>query len=500
LDPLASHSEPLRKVAERNTYFRWLLARMDRNAFAEKADQSPPEALLQQAWLYQRLLQDKLRTTDGRPVKVLHPGFWNREPGPDFKKAVVQIGSEPAVVGDVEIDLVPAGWKHHSHAGNPAYREVVLHVTWEPETSPANLPTLSLKHALDSTVPELSFWLGMEPKPAPKGLAGQCSGPLRNLLTASVAQVLRQAAETRLLRKAEQLQSRARQVGWEGALWEAMFGALGYKRNVWPMRQLGGLLAGISSDVKNLDAFTLQARLLGIGGMLPTQAPGGEASDYVRRAWDLWWREADEFGAVRLPAAIWNLGGIRPANHPQRRIAVGAHWGARRAIPKELDGWIQRTIESPDLVFSLSEIIQVKQDDFWSYRWTLKSAPFRQPQPLLGEQRITDLAINVIIPWLYVRALAGRNELLAKAAEARYFLWPAGEDNSVLKLARQRLFGGAGARFIQTAAQQQGIMQIVRDFCDHSDALCTQCQFPGMIQSSVVREIGSEFSFTNLNS
>ena len=37
---------------------------------------------------------------------------------------------------------------------------------------------------------------------------------------------------------------------------------------------------------------------------------------------------------------------------------------------------------------------------------------------LRGEQRITDLAINVLLPWLYVRSLAGRNDVFAKAAES----------------------------------------------------------------------------------
>ena len=483
MQPRDINPDPLRQIAERNVYFRWLIARAPRATFAEKPDQSPPEALLQQVWLYQRLAQDRLETTDGRIVRVLHPGFWNKEPGPDFRKAVVQIGNAPAVIGDIEIDLVPAGWQHHSHARNPNYRDVVLHVTWEPETAPAGLPSISLKHALDSTVPELSFWLGLEPKPSPEGLAGQCSGPLRALPAAAVAQVLRQAAETRLLRKAEQIQARARQLGWEGALWEAMFGALGYKRNVWPMRRLGIVLPTLTKDTKSDISFVLQARLLGIAGLLPSQLPPGAPRDYIRRVWDLWWREAEGFRELQLPPGIWNLAGIRPANHPQRRIAVGAHWASRSEIPKELDRWLERKNESPDLVTSLSEIVQVKHDDFWSYRWTLKSAPFREPQPLLGEQRITDLAMNVILPWLYVRALAGRNEKLANAAEDRYMLWPAGEDNSVLKLARQRLFGGATSRILQTAAQQQGLMQIVRDFCDHSDALCNHCQFPEMLQN-----------------
>jgi hypothetical protein len=256
------------------------------------------------------------------------------------------------------------------------------------------------------------------------------------------------------------------------------------------MRRLGALIPGLVADLKDGDNFTLQARMLGIGGLLPAQLPAGAPADYVRRVWNLWWREAESFSDVRLPAAIWNLGGIRPANHPQRRVAAGAHWGVRYGMMNELDCWLERTIESPDLVESLTEIIQVEHDDFWSYRWTLKSAPFKEAQPLLGEQRITDLAINVIIPWLYVRALAGRNERLIKAAESRYFFWPCGDDNSVLKLARQRLFGGTSARFLQTAAQQQGVMQIVRDFCDHSDALCTECQFPEMLRGIINTELG----------
>ena len=179
------------------------------------------------------------------------------------------------------------------------------------------------------------------------------------------------------------------------------------------------------------------------------------------------------------------LGGIRPANHPQRRVATAAHWAFRQNFCGEIDRWLERSIESPDLVESFSEILQVKYDPFWSYHWTLKSVGFQNPHPLLGEQQLTDLAINVVLPWLYVRALSGQNEALAKVAEQRYFLWPAGEDNSILKLARQRLFGGVSAHFLKTAAQQQGLLQIVRDFCDHSDASCRECQFPELLKGVV---------------
>ena len=451
-------------------------------ALSEKSDQAPPEALLQQVWLYQRLMAERLHTMDGKPVRILHPGFWNREPGPDFRRAIVQIGTEAPVVGDVEIDLISAGWEQHAHAENPSYKNVVLHVTWEPGTHRHHLPTISLKHALDSTVPELTFWLGLQPKPMAEGVAGQCSGPLRNLDPQVLREVLKQAGQARLRGKAEHLQARARQAGWEAALWEGLFTALGYKRNTWPMRQVAHALPLILADSANLSVELIQARLFGISGLLPSDFRNSKpAEQYLRKVWELWWREAAHFQEEVLPASLWTLGGIRPANHPQRRLALGAHWLADGSIPARLEDWLTRKIESPDLLQSLEQILQVKSDPFWSYRWTLKSKPFREPQPLLGEQRITDLAMNVILPWLYVRALAGQNQSLAAIAEARYFLWPAGEDNAVLKLARARLFGGVSAQFFKSAGEQQAVLQIVRDFCDHSNATCDNCSFPHLL-------------------
>jgi hypothetical protein len=154
-------------------------------------------------------------------------------------------------------------------------------------------------------------------------------------------------------------------------------------------------------------------------------------------------------------------------------------------LPQKLEKWLERQIESPDLLVSLADILEVANDSFWSYHSTFRSAPSRQPQQLMGEERITDIAMNVVLPWLFVRACAGGTEKLAAAADARYLLWPRGEDNSVLKLARQRLFGGVPGNFLRTAAEQQGLMQIVRDFCDNSNSRCDNCAFPEMVSALV---------------
>ena len=462
-----------------NLYTTWRASRLGAGPLRE--DGPPPERLLQAVWQHQRVLRDQLTLADGRPVRVLHPGFLNREPGPDFRDALVQFGTETPLRGDVEVDLATSGWHAHRHDVNPNFRAVVLHVVWDGRDTDG-LPTLALKSRLDAPLGELSEWFGGEDATRSGGLAGKCCGPLNSLPRAELDAILRQAALVRLQLKAAQLAARARQCGWEQALWEGLFTALGYKHNVWPMRRLAEL-AGTSSDQLTLERW--QARLSGWSGLLPAELPRGQDADadYVRRLWDAWWRERERFSEVILPRAAWRMSGLRPANQPLRRLALAAHWLASGELPTRLERWFTRTVADADLARSLLELLQPPADDFWAWHWTLKSPRLKKPQPLLGDARLTDLAANVILPWLWARAAAGRNEALRSSAEARFLAWPAGEDNATLRLARERLFASTPPRgLFQHAATQQGLLQIVRDFCEHSNALCDACRFPELVR------------------
>ena len=288
------------------------------------------------------------------------------------------------------------------------------------------------------------------------GLAGLCSAPLRNLEPTVLKEVLRQAAQARLHRKAEAFQARARQVGWDNALWEGLFAALGYKKNTWPMRRVAELLPMLIAE-GNLSLISMQARLLGISGLLPSAFEKMKPSEaYLRSIWDLWWREADQFREFILPEDLWVMGGNAAGQLSTTTSRIGRTLDFPGDIPERLEGWLSRTIESPDFFSSVETILQVKEDPFWSYRWTLRGKPFSQPQPLLGEQRITDLIMNVVLPWLYVRALAGKNEKLAQTAESHFFLWPSGEDNSVLKLGSSSFVRWCAGPFFQNCGGTTG--------------------------------------------
>jgi len=306
---------------------------------------SPPERLLQAIWQHQRLNRDRLQTIDGRPVRVLHPGFHNLEGGPDFRAAVVQVGDDSPRSGDIEVDLRANGWHAHGHDRNPAFANVLLHVIWEGDKQAAGAPPLmALRRVLDAPLGELSLWLGGEAaQEFPEELRGRCCAPLKKLSPSRLVELLHQAAAVRLRSKAAQFQARARQIGWEQSLWEGLFRALGYKHNVWPMQRLAELRAIWSNTSAETAGrqLLLQARLLGLSGLLPGELPrnaGSGSNSYLRQVWDQWWRERDALADKILPRAVWRLHGIRPANHPHRRLALAAAWSDGPALTGRIQG------------------------------------------------------------------------------------------------------------------------------------------------------------------
>jgi hypothetical protein len=152
-------------------------------------------------------------------------------------------------------------------------------------------------------------------------------------------------------------------------------------------------------------------------------------------------------------------------------------------FPARLEQWFTSAPSDRSPASSLVACLQPALDDHWSWHWAFDSARLRQAQPLLGESRATDLAINIILPWFWARARAGKNDALAACALERYLTWPAAQDNSLLRLARQRLLGDQGPIRFKSASGQQGLMQIIHDFCDQTNSLCTDCAFPDLVRS-----------------
>jgi hypothetical protein len=253
------------------------------------------EKLFQKIWLRGDFDRAGATTTDGRPVRVLHPGKWNLLGGPDFKGARLRLGDRE-IMGDVELHLHAADWAAHRHAQDPAYARVILHVVLFPpeaghvtrDLAGGTIPLLVLlsllhhdleEYAADEAVATLA---DRPVTPAVEELGQRGDAELRSLL--------RDHAVRRWRQKIHFAQLRLQRLGWISACHHAALEILGYRFNRAPM--------------------------LRVAARFPLEEWASGAVNAV----DLAHREHN----------AWSLQGVRPANHPRTRLQQYAIWMKQR--------------------------------------------------------------------------------------------------------------------------------------------------------------------------
>jgi hypothetical protein len=440
------------------------------------------ERLVQCIWYDQRLQPDALQTAEGRRLRVIFPGWWNLEAGPDFRHATVKFDDEPEVTGDVEVHLRADDWVHHGHERDPQFNDVVLHVVlWEagsqhrPKTHAGQaVPQLVLQHQLAAPLESLYDDIDMDAYPhAAAGHSGRCAQVLKELPAAAVGSLLDAAGDERFAIKTRKFARWIHRAGPEQAFYEGWMEALGYKNNKTAFRTLAQRLP-LAELAQNRSR--LAALLFGVGNFLPSGAPTWEAATarYVKRLWSQWWKCWPDFEDRILPAESWRCHGIRPANHPQRRL------GAAVALLTKHPKFLEKVVGAIESGGDPAKFFANIRDDYWSYHFTLGSKTQSRVVELIGASRAQEIVTNVVLPFVAALAENQADDGLRAKAKARYDALRAGPSNAVTRLAGMQLFEAQSTarKIIKTARQQQGLMQIFQDFCLNDKSACHQCQFP----------------------
>lgn len=382
-----------------------------------------PELLLQKIWAERSFCVADACTVDGRPVRIDTVGRWNRQGGPDFKQARVRVGDE-WLHGDVEIHLREEDWKAHGHAKDPAYDQVVLHVVLFPSkraTSPGAagraIPVVSLLPLL---------WHDLEEYAADAAVSAIAARPADHLAEAwlELSEEARQqqvlaGARRRWEAKVRYARLRIERLGWESACHHAALEVLGYRFNRAPMLEVA-------------TRWPLD------------QWQNGEA-----------WVES-VFAAMQ---DRWSLQGVRPANHPRKRLLAYAQWcascggdapawptvlaGLGKAWPtagrdlaveqvsvrdwRRATGWSAWRIEAMERLGARATVPRPRADNVWGdgllpllaasgqaeesvlWPWWFMAWPGDQPSALVQAARLIGLADGGRKPlaWGQVQALLG---------------------------------------------------------------------------------------------
>ncbi|MDP6118266.1 MAG: DUF2851 family protein [Planctomycetota bacterium] len=464
------------------------------------------ERVVRCIWYGQYLATESLTTVDGESVRVVTPGWWNVEAGPDFLKAELVFGDGEVQRCDVEIHLEPSGWYQHSHHEDPAYNNVLLHVVlWNDSDddfivnqSGQPIRQLVIEDNIDGDLKELLSALDQGDFPRPEGAtAGLCHQYLEEGTVSEewVGDFLDHAGDERILRKAQYFGHRSQIVGEDQIFYELLMQALGYKRNKQPFEELAReatlkkLRHLLPSGVK-----AVQAALFHAAGLMPLEQflpgmPDPETYDLTREYREQL-RNASEIKSNALSTA-WSFSGTRPVNFPQRRIAGVAHFihqyhddgilnSVHRALPQKIvrkEGFLVRK-DILKVMKSVDAIFAGIDDPYWALRCKFGGKETKNPMRLIGKERVEIILINVLLPALLGLARKDGDEHLESFLHQLYDQMPPQPESSVTRFMVDRVLGGPerSDRLITNSRRQQGLYQIFNDF-ERDDRSCEDCAF-----------------------
>jgi len=441
-----------------------------------------PETVLQCIWYDQLIQSEGLALADGRSLRVVFPGWWNQNEGPDFRDAQLEIDGT-FLTGDVEVHQDLAAWRQHGHHQDPRYDNVVVEVVGACTGSNAGnvtsegrtIPCLSLESALVDDIEVLAQQIRVRDYPYSVSASyGECARLTAIHGVEPVVRLLRLAGEWRMLAKARDLAERVERAGEDQAVYEAVLAACGYGPYKHQFRALGQQLH--YERVRQLgvqDPFLVEAALLQLAGLLPDSLPEDIGDvPHFRRLQAL--RKERLRGLRRLPMK-WTRNGVRPNNYPERRLAGAARFLGRTARPglsAALDE-IWQDGGNPVERRRAFEALFPSPIGFWAERCTWTGKRMSKPMALLGRGRVQAIIGNVFVPV----ALAKAREKHDRALETKVFDFftalPKEPDNHVFKIMVPRLFGDIPPpRF--TFQMQQGLIQLYNDWCRFNPK-CSAC-------------------------
>mgnify|MGYP001167096109 FL=1 len=426
----------------------------------------PSEHWLAQVWQEQWLIGD-LRTTDGHWIRIVYRGIWTHRRGPDFADALIDLGGT-LLSGDIELHVRSSDWFAHGHHEDPAYDTVVLHAVWYDDLGqPATrrdgraIPTLELRHFVAAPPHQ-----EMLPATRPLGALGfqYCAPELVTSEPETLHRVLEAAGDQRLRDKVARVHARLVGEAPGQTLYWLLADALGYHRNRDGMRTVAENLPLERIEralfhATHQQRFTIAAALLlGTSGFLPLSDRERSLVKLESATWqaiETQWTSSSRDLVTTTPR--WYLSGIRPTNHPLRRLLALAS-----IVSSSERGLLRECIDR----------IRAARPRAALSRWLLS------PPVPIGRDRLLDILVNVIVPFALAYGEMCEDEALYEAGLQLWHTLPSGRGNAITRATLEQICG-ANQLTIRTARAEQGLLHLYQTGC--RPRRCHECPIAHLV-------------------
>ena len=421
-----------------------------------------------------RMVTDMV-TDAGEEVHIIYPGRKSSEGGCDFQDAIFTIGGKPAA-GNVEVHVRSAQWYSHGHHRDPKYNSIALHVVMWHDCKSAILlqcgdivPTICLSSFLTQPLNEVYRQTRVS-----RCLRFSCPEAASHSTKSSLLKLLDVAGQERFVAKIASFREVLIREEADQVLFRGIARALGYAKNTVPFEELADRLCPGILKENGLDVdVAKQAWIFGVAGLLPSQRlklkhpPVADPEvDELERIW----RASGVSEA--MTESDWCFFRVRPDNFPTRRIAALSCLLARYRQSGLLQGLLQLVREGskgPEHRRIENGLI-VSGQGYWAGHFDF-GADAARSSALLGRGKAGEIAINILLPFVYAWAEVTGEPRLKERTENTYLHYPKLEDNQLTLYMRQQLLHGSDVNL--SACQQQGLLYIYNNYCRYRD--CTEC-------------------------
>jgi len=405
-----------------------------------------------------------LKTSNGKNIKILSPGNWNFEEGPDFQNAKFEIdGIRDS--GDVEIHLKSSDWFLHNHHNNSNYKNVKLHVVYEDDKTVPDKITITLHDKMNFPKIEIEKNL--------KFGSGECQNYFSATDDIELNNFLTEAGIERFKEKAMKATAEIIKNGFDKAILKKIFEAVGYKKN---KNNFIELFRRVIFHPEHENPEILPILIWGESGLLPdptTKDVHKEMKEYASRLWNIWWK----YRVHNEKPIKWIKSGVRPLNSPERRIAALCNI-ISKTNAKILNETLRilKNSETP-LAFSSSLIeLFTVNDELWD-NWTNFRDKRKLRASVIGKMRAIDIVTTVILPFLFAKFAIDNDEKAMNFCIEAFRICPPLQDNIKLKFAVNKWFRppSRGKHIIINAASAHGAIFLLEKFCYPCSFYCREC-------------------------
>lgn len=411
-------------------------------------------------WEGQRFPREALRLAGGGLLQVVYRGRRSPGPGPDFRDAVLADEAGNLLKGDIELHVLASAFYAHGHDRDPRYDRLILHIVFQDDaggetvlSSGRRVEVLALAPWVARRSEELSFWL-MQPALWEE----PCRGAAARMGWPAVRETVLHLGEMRFREKEGQFIAALRREDGRQVMYEAVLRTLGYMANAGAFSALARRLPyrELLPAVSSKSAAKVEALLLEAAGLTTERRSpsGGERSPAgaAGHSGD----QPDELPVTR---------GLRPVNHPRRRLA-----GAARLLVRK----------GPDLVASLDEVREAGEGRpllGLVRSWEVAADGGRRTggtmPALIGRGRALELLVNAVLPFAAAWGERTRRSSLSEAALCVFRKLPRSGSYGAVRFLESALRPPAEAQHEAGACFQQGLLYLYRRYCTRGG--CDAC-------------------------